>query len=362
MNTYGVTATRVSTYRSSYHGLANARGNTDVADCASCHGTHDILPSSDPRSKVAPANLEATCGACHPGAGSRFVRHPVHFDPSNPTTTGDIIVLWVKRIYWVLILAVLGGMFLHNLIILLYYVRKKWREEKAQGERVRFARSEVIQHSLFALSFIVLVFTGFMLAYPDQWWAQAMLNLGLTESIRRVIHRVSAVVMIAVSLYHIAWVAFTPYGRAEIRRIFPSLRDVREFIQNMRFHLGRSEQPAAFSKFDYPGKAEYWALVWGTAVMALTGLILWFPVLATSFLPSWIVKVSTVVHLFEAWLATLAILIFHFFYVIFHPEVYPLSFSMIRGTMPRKMAEHHHPAWTPDMDAPTPGAKTDEEN
>ena len=363
MNTYGIAAARVSTYRSSYHGLASARGNTQVADCASCHGIHNIYPSSDPRSTVAPANLETTCGQCHPGAGKEFAKHPVHFDVAGPIGTGDLVVLWVKRIYWVLILGVLGGMFLHNLIILIYYVRKRWREEKSAGVRIRFARSEIIQHSLFVLAFITLAFTGFMLAYPNEWWARAMMNLGLTEVVRRNIHRVSAVVMITVSLYHMAWAVFTPYGRSEIKRILPRLRDVRELIQNMRFHLGKSEQPAAFSKFDYPGKAEYWALVWGTVVMALTGLVLWFPVVSTSLMPSWIVNVATVVHLFEAWLATLAILIFHFFFVIFHPEVYPLSFAMLRGTMPSKMAAHHHPAWTPDMDAPAPaapGGKEDE--
>jgi cytochrome b subunit of formate dehydrogenase len=58
------------------------------------------------------------------------------------------------------------------------------------------------------------------------------------------------------------------------------------------------------------------------------------------------VKVSEVIHLFEAWLATLAILIFHFFYVIAHPEVYPISLAMFHGRMPEEHAKHHHPRWS----------------
>jgi formate dehydrogenase gamma subunit len=301
-----------------------------------------------------PANLDTTCGSCHPGASEQFVRYPVHFDERQEASTGEVVGLWVKRIYWVLLIGVLGGMFVHNLIILAYYIRKKWREEEKDPGRRRFSRSEVLQHTLFVISFILLAFTGFMLAYPDTWWAQGMASIGFTEQYRRWVHRACAVVMVAVSLYHTWWILSSPYGRKEIVRIFPRLSDGRHVLQNMRYHLGKSEHPAAFPKFDYPAKAEYWALVWGTIVMALTGLMLWFPVVTSSFLPAWSVKVAEIIHLFEAWLATLAILIFHFFYVIFHPEVYPLSFAMLSGRMPRRQAEHHHPGWTEDQDAPEP--------
>ena len=351
---FNIAAARVSTYEASYHGLVSRRGGTNVADCASCHGIHNIYDSSDPRSTVAPQNLEATCGKCHPGAGEKFVKQPVHLLESKTSAKATNITIWVKRVYWVLLIGVLGGMLLHNAVILFFYIRKNWRKQKGEENRRRFNRSEIWQHSLFLIAFVLLALSGFMLAYPDHWWARAMTALGVGETARRAIHRVSAVVMVAVSLYHIYWIAFTSYGRGELKRIAPRLRDARELLQNMRFHLGKSEQQAAFAKFDYPAKMEYWALVWGTVVMALTGAILWFPVVATSVFPSWIVDVATVIHLFEAWLATLAILIFHFFFVIFHPEVYPLSFAMLRGTMPSRLAEHHHPAWRKEDDAPAP--------
>ena len=86
-------------------------------------------------------------------------------------------------------------------------------------------------------------------------------------------------------------------------------------------------------------------LVLAGFVMAVTGLALWFPVVVNEFLPFWVVKVSEVIHLFEAWLATMAVLIFHFFFVIGHPEVYPMSLSMFTGNMSEEDARHHHPEW-----------------
>jgi hypothetical protein len=59
-------ADRIDTYKKSYHGIASKEGNVIVANCVSCHGFHDILPSSDPKSSTNPDNIKATCGKCHP--------------------------------------------------------------------------------------------------------------------------------------------------------------------------------------------------------------------------------------------------------------------------------------------------------
>jgi formate dehydrogenase gamma subunit len=346
MGNLGVAPARVSSYDASYHGLVHKRGEAAVADCASCHGVHAILPSSNPRSMVAPERLQETCGTCHPGAGERFVQTPVHFigDMDN-ADTGTLIVIWVKRIYWALLISVLGGMLIHNLIIVGWYMRRKWREERKTRLRRRFTAFQVVQHAMLVTSFFVLVITGFMLAYPDSWWSHLLAQAGVGEWARRYIHRGAGIVLMVASLIHLWWILFTPYGRAEVKRIAPKMRDVHEVMQNMRFHLGSSEQRAAFAKYDYPAKAEYWALVWGTVVMIITGLILWFPVFTSAFAPLWILKVAEVIHLFEAWLATLAILIFHFFYVFGHPEVYPFNFAMFHGGMREEFAELEHPAW-----------------
>ena len=65
--------------------------------CASCHGVHNIFPSSDPRSTVNPKNLAATCGKCHAGAGTRFVIGPVHVSPAS--VTEKPLVKWIRVTY-----------------------------------------------------------------------------------------------------------------------------------------------------------------------------------------------------------------------------------------------------------------------
>ncbi len=342
---YGPNPERVASYQASYHGLALKRGAVAVADCSSCHGIHAIYPSDDPRSKVAAANLAETCGSCHPGAGEAFVKNPVHFDPEARSGTGSLIVAWVTTIYWVLIIVVIGSMLLHNAIIVTHYIRRKARRERA-GPRVRrFSTSQTLQHGLLVLSFCCLALTGFALAYPDIWWSRGLSKLGMSEDLRRTIHRSAAVIMIAISIYHVMWSLLTAYGRAELARIWPRAKDLREMIDNLRFHLGLIDHPLPAGKYDYPAKMEYWALVWGTIVMALTGLVLWFPVEASNLLPYWATKVSEVIHLFEAWLASLAILVFHLFYVVGHPDVYPINLAMFSGKMTEEDAEHHHPLW-----------------
>ncbi len=341
---YGIAPARVRSYQASYHGLALQRGTTAVADCASCHGIHAIYPSSDAHSSVAPENLEATCGSCHPGAGEEFVKNPVHFVAAGEATVDVVLATWVRRFYLVLIAAVLGGILLHNGVIVGYHVRRKLLRERRQASRRRFSRSQVLQHAVLLVSFSVLAVTGFVLAYPDVWASRLLEGLGLSEVLRRWLHRGAAVVLLAAAGYHLAWLRTAP-GRAELRHILPRGSDLRELLENLRFHLGRSDRPTAPGKYDYPAKIEYWSMVWGTAVMGATGLILWFPVSATMLLPFWTIKVSEVVHLLEAWLATLAILFFHFFYVFGHPEVYPVSLAMFTGNMSEQEARHHHPSW-----------------
>lgn len=108
---YGLRTGRVSTFSDSFHGLALRSGQLSAANCGSCHGVHNILPSSDPRSMINPANLVQTCGQCHPNASANFARGPVHF--TEDVREGRVVAV-VRTIYLSLIFVVIGGMLLHN--------------------------------------------------------------------------------------------------------------------------------------------------------------------------------------------------------------------------------------------------------
>jgi len=109
-----------------------------------------------------------------------------------------------------------------------------------------------------------------------------------------------------------------------------------------------------FARFGYAEKMEYWAVVWGTVIMGVTGLVLWFQIPVTRVLPGWVVDVATTIHYYEAILACLAIVVWHFYHVIFDPDVYPLNRAVLDGRVSRQWLEEEHP-----LDPALAGAKKD---
>jgi len=330
---FGVQGRRATTYLASYHGLASRLGSQVVANCASCHGTHSIFPSSDPRSTIHPSNLARTCGQCHPGVTEKFTAAKVHVDAPLSADIGSKAVRWIRKFYLGMIFAVFGGMLLHNFIIWRSKLIAKRKEQNHFVTRMplRFRW----QHATLLTSFFLLVLTGFALKFPDSWFA-SMLSLG--ERMRSLVHRVSAVALISVSLYHIFDVIISREGRRLVRDLFPTLDDIRGAWQNLSYYLGLSRNKPDFPRFNYAEKAEYWALVWGMFVMAGTGIMLWAKVFFGNHLPRWWLDVATAIHFYEAELATLAIVVWHFYQVFLDPDVYPMNWAWWDG----KMTEHHY--------------------
>ncbi len=89
VNKYGIPEARVQTYQESFHGASSKLGDTRVANCASCHESHDIRASSDPKSSTNPANMSKTCGKCHNVE-----------DVTKPITTGKIHTALAENRHW----------------------------------------------------------------------------------------------------------------------------------------------------------------------------------------------------------------------------------------------------------------------
>ena len=150
---FGIPGGRTDSYNASYHGMANNVGSNRVPSCSSCHGTHNILPSSDPASTINSANLIKTCGQCHPGDGPNFIKGKMHVDPEAIAKAdfGTKVNNWVRSVYILMIFSVIGFMVLHNLMI---FVRKLLDRRKRGGPPtsgprvvVRLTKNQRIQHS-----------------------------------------------------------------------------------------------------------------------------------------------------------------------------------------------------------------------
>ncbi|RJP15319.1 MAG: hypothetical protein C4520_20260 [Candidatus Abyssobacteria bacterium SURF_5] len=118
---YGFASQRLKTYLGTYHGIASKLGDTKVANCASCHGYHDIRPPNDPRSSVHPDNIPSTCGKCHPQAGKNFAIGKVHVAEAKESSMGRY---FVEKIYTVIIVSTISG-FLLFIGVDLYAKRRK---------------------------------------------------------------------------------------------------------------------------------------------------------------------------------------------------------------------------------------------
>lgn len=337
---FGVASGRVSSYEDSYHGLASQMGSRVVANCSSCHGVHNILPSSDPRSMISAGNLQQTCGQCHVGAGANFTNGKIHLtsDLASEVASRDKGILGtriVRLIYLPLIFLVIGGMVIHNALA---WRKKVIARRNEPRSIVRLSPNQRAQHWLLLTSFIALVLSGFALQYPDSWLAW---SLG-SEFLRRIIHRTAAVVMILVGIYHLLYLALTSEGRLWVKDMFPRLQDVKDLFGNFAYYLGVKKEKPRFARFGYAEKAEYWAVVWGTIIMGLTGLIIWFKLGVFGFLPRWWLEIALSIHFYEAVLATLAIIVWHFYHVLFDPDVYPVNFALIDGRVSEEWYKEEH--------------------
>jgi cytochrome b subunit of formate dehydrogenase len=198
---------------------------------------------------------------------------------------------------------------------------------------------ERVQHAVLAISFLTLVWTGFALKYPDQWWARPLLLLEGTHAVRSLIHRIAAGVFMAVTLTHLVSLAVSRKLREHWKEMLPTTNDPREALSNFAYNLGLGSEPPGRSSHSYVEKAEYWAVVWGAVVMIATGLLLWANNLVLKLLPKSWLDVATSVHFYEAVLATLAIVVWHFYPVIFDPDVYPLNTAFLTGITVKKQED-----------------------
>ena len=365
---YGLSSTTFQTFADSYHGLAVRGGSVEVVNCASCHESHRIRSQEDAESTIHPDNLAMTCGQCHPGANTRFAMGRVHVSPEakGGTDGSSPILYFISSFYVLLTVVVVGGMGVHNGFDFFKKIRRKLAMQQglvsephvAHRLYVRMTGHERMQHATLMLSFTLLVITGFMLRYPDAWWVAGIRKVSVNAfEWRSWIHRVAGVVLLAAGAWHFGYLAFTAKGRALFRDLLPRWRDLRDPLAVLKYNLGLAPQKPLFPRFSYIEKTEYWAMMWGSLLMGITGVLLWFENTSIGLFTKLGFDISRTIHFYEAILATLAILVWHFYFVIFNPDVYPMNLSWLTGKMSEREMLDEHPlelARLKTTDAATP--------
>ncbi len=251
---YRLPAYVVDTYMSSFHGLIHQLGSVTAANCASCHGAHDILPANDERSSVNPKNLPKTCGSCHPGVGAFVAQGKIH-SGTQPGAEHPAVT-FVRRFYLILIGLVIGGMLIHNGLDFRKKLSIHYQRMAASSAVQRMSLNERLQHGVLLIAFATLAYTGFALKFPHVWWARPFMG---RVDWRRLGHRGAAVVFCLLAGYHLWFMTCTKRGRSELRALRPERADFTHLRRMLGFYLGRSREQPRAARYSYVEKAEYWA-------------------------------------------------------------------------------------------------------
>jgi cytochrome b subunit of formate dehydrogenase len=232
------------------------------------------------------------------------------------------------------------------------------RDER--GERRRIARAQAaagvadeqierlslnirLQHGLMAVSVVLLVLTGIPLKFHESGWARALISLFGGPDVSPIVHRVGASGLITVGLWHLAYITLFREGRWNLMHLLPRPKDAVDAFKQIKYYLGLSDEQPRFDRFSYIEKFDYWAVYWGMVIMIGSGTVLWFTDFWLRWAPKWAADIAKEAHSDEALLATLAIVIWHFYNVHFNPHKFPMNRTFITGKISELEMREEHP-------------------
>ncbi len=217
------------------------------------------------------------------------------------------------------------------------------REHREQEEWFqRFDIHMRLQHMMMFTSVITLAITGMPLKFPHFVLSEGV--IAVLGGVRHagLLHRAAALLLIAAAVYHVIYTIVSPSGRRDFLLLLPRPQDALDAVQRIKLYLGLTDEPPKFGRFSYIEKFDYWAVYWGCVIMIGSGSILWGNEIALKYLPLYWTNIAKIAHSDEALLATLALVIWHFYNVHFNPDTFPGSLTWWHGKIDKHhMLEHH---------------------
>ncbi len=333
------------TFFDTFHGKVSRLGEAGAAKCYDCHGTHNILPVTETASLLSRQNIVETCSSCHARANLRFtgyLTHATHHDPGKYP-----FLFWAFWGMTTLLVGTLTFALAHTgaWLFRLWRTPELWkhRHTVAPGEKVyrRFTTFERSLHFTMLVSFFVLALTGMALKFSYMGWAQLFARVLGGFPTTGFLHRLAAVILIAVFLVHL-WDVWKRKKASDLRwwdfifsktSLMFNRQDLREFWASIRWFMGKGERPR-YGRFSYWEKFDYFAVFWGMFVIGSTGLVLWFPEIFTWVMPGQAINIATIIHSDEALLAVGFIFTVHFFNTHFRLDKFPMDPVIFTGRVP----------------------------
>jgi cytochrome b subunit of formate dehydrogenase len=343
------------TYRMSYHGQVNELGSARSARCSDCHGAHNVLPASDPVSRIHQDNIVSTCGECHKESNVKFAQFMPHADFRDWENYPLLAAVWM---YFIVLMSLTFGFYgVHSVLWLIRSLIEKKRNTTGGTEShadvrgyavKRFRKINRVNHAFVAITFFGLTLTGMPLLFSDQGWAKALARAMGGVDAAGLWHRIFAVVLVINFVVHFVGV-YKRFRKKPAKMLLtgpytllPRWKDVTDCLGMFRWFLTGRGKPA-FDRWTYWEKFDYWAEIAGTFIIGGTGLMLWFPGIVSKVIPGWSFNVATIVHGYEALLAAGFIFTIHFFNANLRPEKFPVDDVMFTGVVPEDEFRHERP-------------------
>jgi len=212
---------------------------------------------------------------------------------------------------------------------------QNWLERLSPGQR--------FQHILVMISFIILIVTGLVLKFHENWFSRLVINLEGGIIARGIFHRLAAAILMFVSLVHFLHIVFTERGHKDFLLMLPRKKDFSDAILKVGFILGLSEKEPKFDKYAPKDKFQYWAVVLGSLLMIVTGLVLWFQSQAMLVLPKWVFDITAVLHGYQGVLIGIVVILWHLYNVHLNPKDFPMSKVWLDGKISLEELKKEHP-------------------
>ena len=206
---------------------------------------------------------------------------------------------------------------------------------------LRLTRNQRIQHVILMISTGLLIITGFMLQ-ADRWLIESFGSAG--EAVfwwRGWIHRAAGVVVTVLCVYHLLYVIFNKEGKSWFNDMLPKFKDFTDALQNIKYMLRLRNEKPKMGRFMYLEKLEYWSVYFGMLIVISTGIMMW-----TEYLwPHFYFEIADTLHLAEATLAALAIIVGHIFGIVYNPYIDSVKTAFVDGMVAEELMKEEHRLW-----------------
>lgn len=214
----------------------------------------------------------------------------------------------------------------------------------------RFTIIDRAFHLFLMLTFLVQAATGFSRLYFVTPWGKQLNALFGGYETSLLIHQWVGILMMVGFILHTLYLL----GRLDWRdlskslfgpdSLIPTHHDLIHLVQRIRWFFGLGPSPR-LGRWTYWEKFDYWAVYWGMPLLALTGLMMMYPIWTSRWMPGWILNVTALLHRAEAILAVAYIFIVHFFVGHLRPSSFPMNEAMFAGSVPLEEAMEEKPGW-----------------